>query len=74
MAENNLDININTKADKTQVEDLSEAITTLKEMDTDVEIDVNVDDSPINDAEDSVESLDDSMADASGSAEIYLIQ
>lgn len=68
MADNNLDININTKADKTEVEDLSEAITTLKEMDTNVEIDVDVDDSPINDAEDSVESLDDSMEDASGSA------
>lgn len=68
MAENNLDININTKADKTEVQDLSEAITTLKEMNTDVEIDVDVDSSSINDAEDSVESLDDSMGDASGSA------
>lgn len=68
MADNNLDININTKADKTEVEDLSEAITTLKQMDNNVEIDVNVDDSEINSAEDSVESLDDSMEDASGSA------
>lgn len=68
MAENNLDININTHADKTKVEDLSEAITTLQEMDKNVEIDVDVDNSPINDAEDSVESLDDSMSDASGSA------
>ena len=68
MAENNLDININTHADKTKVEDLSEAITTLQEMDKNVEIDVDVDNSPINDAEDSVESLDDSMEDASGSA------
>ena len=68
MADNNLDININTKADKTEVEDLSDAITTLKGMDKDVEIDVNVDDSPINEAESSVESLDDSMQDASNSA------
>ena len=68
MADNNLDININTKADKTEVEDLSEAITTLKGMDKDVEIDVNVDDSPIDEAESSVESLSDSMDDASTSA------
>ena len=67
MAENNLDININTKADKTKVEDLSESITTLKEMDKNVEIDVNIDDSDINEAENSVESLDDSMEDASAS-------
>ena len=68
MADNNLDININTKADKTEVVDLSEAISELKSMNTNLDIDVNVDDSPIIDAEDSVESLDDSMQDASGSA------
>ena len=36
MAENNLDININARADKSEVEDLSEAISTLKGMDSDV--------------------------------------
>ena len=69
MADNNMDINIKAKADKTDVVDLSEAITTLKEMDKNVEIDVNVDDSPITDTESSVESLDNSMEDASSSAE-----
>ena len=68
MADNRLDININTKADKQEVEDLSEAITTLKDMDKNVEIDVDVDDSPITEAENSVEGLDDSMGDASASA------
>ena len=47
MADNNLDININTKADKTEVVDLSEAITALKEMDTYVEVDVNINNSEI---------------------------
>ena len=68
MAENNLDININTKADKTNVEDLSEAITTLKEMDKNVEIDVEVDNSTITDADDSVDSLADSIENTSSTA------
>lgn len=69
MAENNLDININTKADKSKVEELSESITSLKDMDKDVEIDVNVDSTGIDSAEESVGNLDDSMGNASGSAE-----
>lgn len=68
MAENNLDININTKADKKEVTELSDEIISLRDMDKNVDIDVSVDDSPITDAENSVESLDDSMGDASASA------
>ena len=69
MAENNIDININTKADQSKVEELSESITSLKDMDKDVEIDVNVDSTGIDSAEESVGNLDDSMGNASGSAE-----
>ena len=69
MAENNLDININAHADKSEVEDLSEAISTLKEMESDVEIDVNVEDSEVTGAEDSVENLDTSMQNASNSSD-----
>ncbi len=68
MAENNLDININTKADKKEVTELSDEIISLRDMDKNVDIDVSVDDSSITDAENSVESLDDSMGDASASA------
>lgn len=42
MADNNLDININARADKSEVEDLADAMNTLQEMDKDVEIGVNV--------------------------------
>ena len=57
MADNNLDININTKADKTEVVDLSEAITTLKEMDTNVEIDVNIDNSEIEEVDHELKNI-----------------
>ena len=69
MAENNIDININTKADKKEVEELSDDINKLKDMDKNVEIDVDVNNSEIDDAEQSVENLDDSMEDASASAD-----
>lgn len=57
MAENNLDININTKADKTEVVDLSEAISTLKEMDSNVEIDVNINNSEIEEVEHELKNI-----------------
>ena len=69
MADNNLDINIKARADKTEVEDLSDAISTLRESEEDVEIDVNVDSSEVDDAESSVEELDSSMEKASDSSE-----
>lgn len=69
MAENNLDINIKAKADKTEVEDLSESISTLKEMEGDVEIGVNVDDTEVIEAEESVETLDTSMEETSSTAD-----
>ncbi|MBQ3407978.1 MAG: hypothetical protein IJH12_02085 [Clostridia bacterium] len=69
MAENNLDINVRAKADKTEVEDLSDAINTLKEKDNNVDIAVNVDNSEIDDAEESSENLSDSMENASDSAD-----
>jgi hypothetical protein len=69
MADNNLDINITARADKTEVEDLSEAISTLKEMESDVDIDVNVEDSEVVNAEESVENLDTSMQNASNSSD-----
>ena len=57
-----------TKADKKEVTELSDEIISLRDMDKNVDIDVSVDDSSITDAENSVESLDDSMGDASASA------
>ena len=71
MAENNLDININTKADKKEVTELSDEIISLRDMDKNVDIEVNVDNSEINDAEESVESFDDSMGDATGTADEF---
>lgn len=71
MAENNLDININTKADKKEVTELSDEIISLRDMDKNVDIEVNVDNSEINNAEESVESLDDSMGDATGTADEF---
>ncbi|WP_296874606.1 hypothetical protein [uncultured Methanobrevibacter sp.] len=69
MADNNLDINIKARADKTEVEDLSDAIATLKQNEEDVEIDVNVDSSEVDEAESSVEELDTSMEKASDSSD-----
>lgn len=57
MADNNLDINIKARADKSEVEDLADAMNTLQEMDKDVEIGVNVDNSQVDEAESSVEIL-----------------
>ena len=69
MADNNLDINIKARADKTEVEELSDAMATLKENENDVEINVNVDDSEVDGAEESIENLDTSMENASNSSE-----
>ena len=69
MAENNLDININTKADKKEVTELSDEIIALRDMDKNVDIEVNVDNSEIDDASESAENLDGSMENASDSAE-----
>ena len=57
MAENNLDININTKADKSEVEDLSEAIKNLKEVASDIEIEVKTDDDEVDSTKQQIDDL-----------------
>ena len=67
MAENNMDINIRAKADKSDVMELSDAIISLKEMDTDVEINVNINDSEIEEVQHELKEIDPQI-----SAEVHL--
>ena len=61
MAENNIDINIRTKADTTEVKDLKTALEELK--DSEIEIKTNVDDKDVVKVENDISNLDDETID-----------
>lgn len=56
MAENNLDINIRTKADTSEVKDLKTALEELK--DSEIEIKTNIDNDDLKETEDDISKLD----------------
>ena len=57
MVDNNLDINIITKADKSEVEDLSELIKNLKEDGSDIEVKVHAEDGDIDSTKKEIDDL-----------------
>ena len=61
MAENNIDINIRTKADTTDVKDLKTTLEDLK--DTEIEIKTNIDNSDVIQVENDISNLDDETID-----------
>ena len=61
MAENNIDINIRTKADTTEVKDLKTALEELK--DSEIEIKTNIDDTDVVKVENDISNLDDETID-----------
>ena len=61
MAENNIDINIRTKADTTEVKDLKTALEELK--DSEIEIKTNIDDTDVVKVENDISNIDDETID-----------